>query len=178
MSRIGRVHKRFPLVRRNIPLSLGLRRGFDALLDAPSIATFASWPWSFGCSHDPRGHLPRYLANLSATDQSLDISAPIEEHILGDGDNRGKGSDLLTQRQFCAIRRGRPRYHRVTIAIILRLRLLRHPFDVNAFVIVGQAFEESSFGTAYTPFFLSSVRLFELPRRGVTRRTLSPLLYD
>lgn len=132
-------------MRRSIPLSLGLRRGFDALLGAPSVATFASRPRSFGYPNDPRGHLFRRLADLSATDQSLDISAPIEEHILGDGDNRGKGSDLLTQRQFCAIRRGRPRYHRVTIAIILRLNLrlhlLRHPFDVDAFVIVGQLFQ-------------------------------------
>lgn len=116
VPRAGRVHKRVAVVRRDLPLSIGLRRGSDPLLGPPATAASAPGHRHPRDRHDHRRDLLRDLADLQATGEPIDIAAPAEEHLLGDGDHRREGSDLLTQRQFCAIRRGRPGDHRVTIA--------------------------------------------------------------
>ena len=116
MPRAGRVHKRVAVVRRDLSLSVGVRRGPDPLLDTASAAASPPRPRDPRGRHDPRRDLLRDLADLQATGEPVDIAAPAEEHLLGDGDHRREGSDLLTQRQFCAVRRGRPGDHRVTIA--------------------------------------------------------------
>lgn len=87
------------------------------MLDAASTASSASGPRSTRDRHDPRRDLLRDMAHLQATGESLDVAAQAEEHQLGDGHHRRQGSDLLTQRQFCALRRGRPGDHRVTITL-------------------------------------------------------------
>lgn len=85
VPRAGRLHKRVPMVRRDIPLSVRLRRSPDALLNSPKTAALASRPRSPGDRHDPRCDLLRDLAYLQATGEPLDISAQVEKHLLGDG---------------------------------------------------------------------------------------------
>lgn len=109
------MHKRIPMVRRYLPLPFGVRRGPDPLLDAPPTAPAATGPGPARGGHDPWRHLLRGMAHLQATGEPIDIPAPAQEHLLRNGDHRREGGDLLTQRQFCALRRGRSRHHRVTI---------------------------------------------------------------
>jgi len=106
LSGTGRLHKRLALVRRGVPLSFRLRRGPDTLLRAPATATSTTGPGRARLDHRPRCRLLHHLADLSAARSPLDIPAPFEEHLVRDGDNRREGSDMLTQRQFCALRRG------------------------------------------------------------------------
>ena len=115
LSWIGCLHKCIALVRRNIPLSIRLRRSFDSLLDDPSIATPSSGSRSFGDSRDNSSNVLRSMANLSSANESFDFAASFEKHLIGDRHNRWQRSDMLTKRQFCAIRRGRSCNHCVTI---------------------------------------------------------------
>lgn len=114
----GRLHKRLAVVRRGVPLPVRVRRGPDALLRAAAAAAAAAGPGRPRDPHRPRRRLLHRPAGLPAARPPLDIPAPPEEHLLRDGDNRRQGSDMLTQRQFCALRRGRPGHHCVTIAVV------------------------------------------------------------
>lgn len=118
MPGAGRLHKRIVVVRRGIPLSIRIRRGPDALLRAAAAAAVATGSGRARYNHRPRRRFLHHLASLPAARPPLDIPAPSEEHLLRDGDNRRQGSDMLTQRQFCALRRGRPGHHCVTIAVV------------------------------------------------------------
>lgn len=118
VSGVGRVHKRLAVVRRGVALPFRLRRGPNALFRAAAAATAATGPGRPRHTHRHRRHLLHPLAGLPAAGPPLDIPAPSEEHLLRDGDNRRQGSDMLTQRQFCALRRGRPGHHCVTIAVV------------------------------------------------------------
>lgn len=106
------------MVRRGVPLSVWLRRGSDTLLRVAATAAVAAGPGRARRPHRPRCRLLHHLAGLPAARPPFDIPAPSEEHLLRDGDNRRQGSDMLTQRQFCALRRGRPGHHCVTIAVV------------------------------------------------------------
>ena len=118
MPGAGRLHKCLAMVRRSVPLSIRLRRGPDALFRAAAVAAVATSSRRALCNHCPRCHLLHRLAGLPTARSPLDIPTPSEEHLLRDGDNRRQGSDMLTQRQFCALRRGRPGHHCVTIAVV------------------------------------------------------------
>jgi len=116
---IGRLYKRLPLVRRGVPLPFRLRRGPHALLHAAATGAVAAGAGSARGDHRSERPLLRRVADLPTSRPPLDIPAPSEEHLLRDGDNRRQRSDMLTQRQFCALRRGRPGHHRVTIAVVV-----------------------------------------------------------
>lgn len=127
MSRVGRLHKQLAVVRRHQSLSHRLRRDPVPLLDPPQ-----------GGSSDPgTGERGFRVARWTAVDRlhveelrrlagrsrrrRTQVHVPAqqaEEHILGDGDHRRQGTgDLLTQREFCAVRRDRPGHHCVTTRI-------------------------------------------------------------
>jgi hypothetical protein len=114
MSRTGRLHQLHGVVRRHRGLSLGHRRSPDPLLDDPAAAP--ALPVPGGVRH-PRVELRDLhgcLEDLQA-EAPLDTPDPIEEPLVGHRHHRREGRDLLTQRQFCALRRGRQGDDGVTV---------------------------------------------------------------
>lgn len=102
LSGVERLHQRIGMVRRDLSLPFRLRRSTDALLLPPATAPIVSVPRRPGpARRDRRGVRPP-LSSVPAQTQ-IGPADETEEPFIGHRYHRGERSDLLTQRQFCAV---------------------------------------------------------------------------
>lgn len=113
MSRTRRLHKLIPMVRRRLPLSLGIRRIPNPLLVPPPAARTILG--RLVRLRPVLGHIPRPVPPEDEEETSLlGVSTPPRKPLLRHGRLRRQGGDLLTQRGFYSICGNRPRDDRVT----------------------------------------------------------------
>lgn len=113
LSGAQRMHQRDSMVWWNIALSFRIRWGINALLIHSTTATLVLDPRGAHYTGCNRCSLLGFVSSLQ-TQTAVHTPDTAQEPLIRHRHHRGEGSDLLTQRQFCAIRWGRSCHHGVT----------------------------------------------------------------